>query len=102
MNLKEFDSAEPICKFGPGGDFTVPYPANLDALQFIWQISTDKMTYVTLVASTKGKHTRIVVTLPFLMRREELKKLSEILGEATREISTKYLGPSVEELLIDL
>ena len=101
MNLKEFDSTEPVCKFGPGGDFTVPYPPK-DDLQFVWQTTTDKITYVTLLASTKGNHTRIVLTLPFLMTREELKKLSGVLGEATREVSTKYLGPSVKDILIDL
>jgi len=90
MNLREFDSAEPLCKFGPGGDFTIPWPA-------------DKPNrWVTLVASTKGLQTRIIIILPFIMTSDEIHKLTDDLGEATKEISTKYLGPTVEETLIDL
>ena len=93
MNLREFDSAEPVCKFGPGGDFTVPYPATPAGEKYKW---------VSLLASTKGPATQIVITLPFIMTSDEIHKLTDDLGEATKEVSAKYLGPSTKEILIDL
>jgi hypothetical protein len=93
MNLREFDSAEPLCKFGPGGDFTVPYPVIP---------AGEKCKWVTLIANTKGSQTQIIITLPFIMTSDEIHKLSKDLAEATKELSAKYLGPSTKEILIDL
>lgn len=93
MNLKEFDSAEPICRFGPGGDFTAPWPAKL---------ADEECKWVTVVASTKGPQTQIRVVLPFLMTKDEVEKVTSDIGETTREVSTKYLGPPVKDILIDL
>lgn len=90
MNLKEFDSTEPLCRFGPGGDFSIPWPA-------------DKPNrWVNLVASTNGLETKIVIILPFIMTTDELHKVTSDLHEATTEVSTKYLGPCLKKMLIDL
>lgn len=93
MSLKEFDSTEPVCRFGPGGDFITTWlPKPID----------DPNKWVTLVASTKGLQTRILIVLPFLMTKDELQKVTSDVGEVTREVSTKYLGPPVKDILIDL
>jgi hypothetical protein len=91
MNLKEFDSNEPVCKFGPGGDFTEPWP-NKPA----------DVKWCNITASTLGFETQIRIVLPFLMTKEELLKVTLDIDEVTREVSTKHLGPIIKDILIDL
>lgn len=95
MNLEEFDSTEPVCKFGPGGDFIADWPARLKP--------ADKdCKWISVLASTKGPQTQIRIVLPFLMTKDELEKLTSDVGEVTREMGDKYIGPSFKEILIDL